>query len=99
MIAWAAEELQYADLGDARLNKRLVKIVEDLAAHPNASVTEATENWSDAKAIYRFWKNEQVRAVDIIEALAFGCSRATQRPASDFGDSRYDRFKLFSSLE
>ena len=42
MITWAAEELQYADLGDARLNKRLGKIVEDLAAHPNASVTEAT---------------------------------------------------------
>ena len=31
-------------------------------------------NWSDAKAMYRFWQNEQVRAVDIIEALAFGCS-------------------------
>ena len=49
-----------------------VKIVEDLAAHPNASVTEATENWSDAKAIYRFWQNEQVRAVDIIEAQQMG---------------------------
>ncbi len=68
MMTWAAEELQYADLGDARLNKRLVKIVEDLAAHPNASVPEATENWSDTKAIYRFWQNEKVRALDIIEA-------------------------------
>ncbi len=72
MITWAAEELQYADLGDARLNKRLVKIVEDLAAHPNASVPEATENWSDTKAIYRFWQNEKVRAVDIIEAQQMG---------------------------
>jgi len=72
MMTWAAEELQYADLGDARLNKRLVKIVEDLAAHPNASVPEATENWSDTKAIYRFWQNENVRAVDIIEAQQMG---------------------------
>ncbi len=72
MITWAAAELQYADLGDARLNKRLGKIVEDLAAHPNASVTVATENWSDAKAIYRFWQNEKVRAVDIIEAQQMG---------------------------
>ena len=62
-------------------------------------VPEATEKWSDTKAIYRFWQNEKVRAADIIEALAFGCSRTAQRPASDFGDSRYDRFKLFSSLE
>ena len=34
MTPWAGKELQYADLGDARLNKRLVKIVEDLATHP-----------------------------------------------------------------
>ncbi len=28
---WVTEELKYADLGDTRRNKRLVKIVEDLA--------------------------------------------------------------------
>lgn len=72
MTPWAAKELQYADLGDARLNKRLVKIVEDLATHPNASVTEATSNWSNAKATYRFWQNKQIRAMDIIEAQQMG---------------------------
>ncbi len=38
MKGWAASELQYADLGDVRRNKRLVRLVEDLAAQPNASV-------------------------------------------------------------
>jgi hypothetical protein len=39
MNNWAAEELQYADLGDVRRNKRLIRLVSDLAAQPNASVT------------------------------------------------------------
>ncbi len=30
-MTWAKEELVRADLGDKRRNKRLVKIVEDLA--------------------------------------------------------------------
>ncbi len=29
MQGWAASELQQASLGDARLNQRLIKIVED----------------------------------------------------------------------
>lgn len=41
---WVAEELKYADLGDIRRNKRLVKIVEDLAEMLNASVTEAVRS-------------------------------------------------------
>jgi len=38
MTAWAAEELKYADLGDERRNKRLIRLVRNLAAQPNASV-------------------------------------------------------------
>ena len=31
-LRWAAQKLRYTNLGDARRNQRLVKIVEDLAA-------------------------------------------------------------------
>lgn len=41
MQKWAESELQQADLGDARRNKRLVRIVEDLAAQPASSVPQA----------------------------------------------------------
>ena len=34
MENWASKELEHVDLGDARRNKRLVRIVEDLAAQP-----------------------------------------------------------------
>ena len=30
MQSWAAEELRYADLGDKRLNRRLIDIVENV---------------------------------------------------------------------
>ena len=40
---WVTEELKYADLGDTRRNKRLVKIVEDLADQPNVSVAKAKD--------------------------------------------------------
>jgi hypothetical protein len=42
MNNWAVQELQYADLGDVRRNKRLIRLVSDLAAQPNASVTQAS---------------------------------------------------------
>ena len=38
MQSWAAEELRYADLGDKRLNRRLIDIV---SAKPTVSVPQA----------------------------------------------------------
>lgn len=42
MQSWAEEELKYANLPDKRLNKRLIKIVENLAKQPQASVPQAS---------------------------------------------------------
>jgi hypothetical protein len=60
MQAWAAAELRHAHLGDERLNRRLARIVEDLAAQPTASVPQASGSWAATKAAYRFWDSEQV---------------------------------------
>lgn len=60
MQSWAARELQYAQLGDPRRNRRLVRLVEDLAMQPTASVPQASGTWAATKAAYRFWSNEQV---------------------------------------
>ena len=38
MQSWAAEELEYTNLPDKRLNQRLIKIVEQASARPEASV-------------------------------------------------------------
>ena len=37
MEKWAAKELAQTDLGNARRNKRLICIVEDLAGQPDSS--------------------------------------------------------------
>lgn len=76
MQAWAGSELKYADLGDARLNKRLIKIVENLAAQPQASITQASSNWAETKATYAFWRSKRIEAATIIEAHQMS---ATQR--------------------
>ena len=39
---WSALELRHVDLGDYRLNKRLVKLVDDLLHAPEASVPVAS---------------------------------------------------------
>jgi len=64
-LRWAAQELRYANLGDARRNKRLVKIVEDLAAQPNESVPTACGNWAATKATYNLWKSPRIKPDDI----------------------------------
>ena len=42
MQSWATEELKDANLPDKRLNKRLIKIVENLAQQPHATVPQAS---------------------------------------------------------
>ncbi len=65
---WAEEELSRADLGDKRRNKRLVKIVEDLAAQPNESVPQASRDNAAMQGIYEFWAQRREIAAGIIAA-------------------------------
>ena len=62
-------ERRHVRLGDARLDRRFVKIVEDLAAAPGAGVPEASGGWAAAKAAYRFFDNPGVDPDAIRDAL------------------------------
>jgi len=62
-----AAELEGIDLGDERLNKRSQRIIEALAADPQASVNAACDGWSDTIAAYRFFDNEAVRPEQILQ--------------------------------
>src|SRR5215204_1914342 len=48
------------DLKDARLANRLSMIVEKMIDKPNASLPSQMEEWKDAKACYRFFRNPKV---------------------------------------
>ena len=60
MCEGIAAELNGIDLGDKRLEKRCVKILEALAADPEASVNAAMRGWPETNAAYRFFQNPSV---------------------------------------
>lgn len=57
---WVAAELQTANFGDRRLQRRLVRLVTDLAARPESSVRQACGTWAATKGAYRFWDSPRV---------------------------------------
>ncbi len=59
-VNWAAAELASADLGDARLNRRLVRVAERLGAQPGASIPVACGGWAETQAAYRLLAHENV---------------------------------------
>ncbi len=67
MSSYAANELMEARFGDERLNKRLIKIIENLSENPTKSIPEACQTWGETRAIYRFWDNRKVTPELILE--------------------------------
>lgn len=60
-MSWVSEELASANLGDVRRNRRLVAIVEDLAASPESSVPLASRDRAALQGIYDFWGNPRIK--------------------------------------
>jgi len=60
MCEGIADELLGIDLGDIRLDKRSKRVIDALAANPEASINAACDGWSDTLAAYRFFNNSAV---------------------------------------
>ncbi len=65
---WASRELRGVDLGDERLNKRAVKLLEQLGEKPGLSIPAACGGWTETQAAYRFFGNEKVGWEGVLEA-------------------------------
>lgn len=65
MEEWAASELENVDLGDARRNKRLKRLVEDLASQPDSSVPQACGDIAATSAAYDLWSSPYFQPSDI----------------------------------
>lgn len=63
---WSAREFAGIDLGDRRLNQRLVKVSVGFAAQPQAQIPQACEDWASAKGAYRLFENGKVKAERIL---------------------------------
>lgn len=66
MVSWCDEELSDVDLGDRRLEWRMVDVATKLAAQPTASINQACDDWADSKAAYRLFANKKVDAEKIL---------------------------------
>ena len=67
-MSWAAEEFATVDLGDKRLNKRLVKVVQQWADKPSQSIPTASGGWRDTAAACRMLDNERCDWREMLEA-------------------------------
>ena len=66
ICGWAAAEFGGVDLGDQRLKTRLIAIVERLSESPESPINQACNSWSETKAAYRFFQNENVCEEEIL---------------------------------
>lgn len=65
---WAAEEFGDVDLGDKRLNSRLVKLCDSFSGSPESPINQACADWAETKAAYRFFRNKNVDVNRITKA-------------------------------
>jgi hypothetical protein len=63
---WSSEEFSGVDLGDKRLDKRLLKVATELSNHPEFSINQACGDWDSTKAAYRFFQNDSFDENDIM---------------------------------
>jgi hypothetical protein len=76
-----ADELCGIELGDKRLNKRSKRVLEALAADPQASVNGACEGWSETLVAYRLFDNAAVTPERILAPhLAATLRRMREHP-------------------
>jgi len=61
------EELSEVQLGDKRLNSRLIHTANTLSTHPQLPINQACDDWSDTMAVYRLFRNERVQGESILE--------------------------------
>jgi hypothetical protein len=64
--AWFDRELAGCCLGDARLDKRLRKLMAQIGSAVGQSIPLVCQDWANTKAAYRFLSNERVNESDIL---------------------------------
>lgn len=76
-MAWAHTELSSVWLPDARLDDRLISMVQAFSEHPESACTEVLGN-AGSKAAYRFWDNPRVLPEKILAPHAEQTARRSK---------------------
>jgi hypothetical protein len=72
---WAQDEFGTAELGDKRLNERLVLIAQRLVERPGGKLTKVLEFGAEQHGAYRFMENELVSSDEMERARGESCAR------------------------
>jgi len=67
LAPWAQEETATANLNDARLNKRLTRLLSDLGSRPTASIPASCGGYNEMTAAYRFFDNTKVSFEKVLQ--------------------------------
>lgn len=62
---WLKMELRHVNLGDRRLNKRLIKTSYLIEGKVSGSVNQSCRKWKEAKGAYRLFDNEKFVAKEV----------------------------------
>lgn len=96
---WAQMNFGPCELGDKRRTKRLIRVAEQIASNPSASLPNQTEKWGDLKAAYRLFDSEDVT----FEAIARPHWELTKKLATGrtlvIGDTTEINFGRFREIE
>lgn len=65
---WVIEEMKDANLGDKRLNERLMTIVDQLGGQPTASIPAACGGHAEMTSAYRFFDNDKADFNSVLQS-------------------------------
>jgi len=77
---WAQHEFEFAQLGDQRRTKRLVKVAAGLAANPGGTLPQAFPQWPELKAAYRLMDQPGVTFEHVIAPHLARTREACRQP-------------------
>jgi Transposase DNA-binding/Transposase Tn5 dimerisation domain len=66
MDSWIKTEFSSVDLGDVRLDRRLLKAARRMWESPGASIQGASKGWAEAVGAYRLWRSADVTVEAIL---------------------------------
>lgn len=101
---WVDDEMGFIDLGDCRLNRRGLGIIQGLGLAPGRTIPQAFQAWSEIKATYNFFNNDLVSPVKILAPhLEKTIERIQEHPivllASDTTDINYTTKSIMKNKE
>jgi len=73
---WVMRQYRSLDLPDKRLEDRCLRIAMDLTENPSGSLNQASDDWGQAKAAYRFIENPRLTAEDLQTPIGAAAAKA-----------------------